>query len=45
MAAVADILESVDRLPALPGTVIRLTAMLTDDQADLGEIEEVAPTR
>ncbi|MCH8344360.1 MAG: HDOD domain-containing protein [Planctomycetes bacterium] len=42
MAAVADILESVDRLPALPSTVIRLTAMLTDDQADLGEIEEVA---
>ena len=42
MAAVADILENIDSLPALPTSVMRITAMLSDGTSDLGEIESVA---
>ena len=42
MVAVANILESIESLPALPVAVTRITAMLSSGQADLKEIEKIA---
>lgn len=42
MADMNDILSRIERLPALPASVLQLTAMLTDGRAHLGELEAIA---
>ncbi|MHC4910745.1 MAG: HDOD domain-containing protein, partial [Planctomycetota bacterium] len=41
MSRVDDIIENVDRLPALPQAATRIIEMLTDGHSDLGEIEKL----
>ncbi len=41
MADIGQILDKIDRLPALPSSVVCVTDMLTSGATDLGEIEQI----
>ena len=41
MADIGQILDKIDRLPALPSSVVRVIDMLTSGATDLGEIEQI----
>lgn len=41
MAGVSELLERVDRLPALPATVLRLIPLLSDDESPLEELRSI----
>ena len=41
MVDIDQILDQIDRLPALPSSVVRVTDMLTSGATDLGEIEQI----